>query len=384
MDLLSLDDPKETSVTKKKILKRTSQNASTESKPITCTPNEEGKKNEPTESNTSQTNIDEAKNPVTITSGSTASAAQTARQPAGSQTARQPAARGIDFYDDDDDDILSGMGFDDDDDKKSSPKVPPASSKVSLVQSGSGNLPEYVDSISKTSPSSAAKNNVNDEEEGFKFGGYTPSMADPASRSKSGRRRGTQFSSISSGSVVSSASKKSVRFSEELENTNLPSGLVGLKEVSETEAIEEQKSTKPQLRHVESRAGSIAPTGTRGSHEVLEQRQLSSTSIKSVFSFDDEKSESKEPKFEHPTFPWQKNKRNSSGVTSNKLVDLTYRETPTSQRSNQAHTLADGGRSESAEELKAAALKRIQDLEMTLEREKAEHAQTKVSVFGVP
>ncbi len=321
----------------------------------------------------------------------------------------------VNFDDDDDNDILSGLGFDDK--EKTSSAIPPRSSSLapsslfSNIQKGK----------KKESVSIAAQEPVDEDESGnedFQFGGYSPSISDPSPRPRS--RSNIRHRSKTE-SLVPSDQKKSVRFSDKLEENDRPpfSSSATEEEVTKPSSKEmRQENTKisraskkpePAAASIEEISHQeISPVGRKNRLSPSYQEDTATEALASEKSGKDsppallpgkggkDEEDNEDLGLELPVFPWQKSLKNSqskkSSPSQNSSTSPPLPVTPAPLPSQDVGESYEGVReqhyqSSSREKLKPemldntelkAALQRESELIASLEREKREHTLCKV------
>lgn len=432
LDLLSAEDDghkaKESSRTKKEIIRRTDSNdmpqerATTEGKPITY--NNHGADVPPLKGG--ERSLRGAKN---SSGGLPSISSNSIVQPvAATKTGPQ-----IKFDDGDDDDILSGLGFGDEDRKSANKKPPPAGlpkktpasaqQQQQQVLSGSHqSKPKAVAPPPSSAPKSGADEKGEDDGELFQFGGYVPSVADPSPRSRpatSGRKRGgSEPTSRPSTAPPSQQAKKVVRFSDKLEESSPPPSSSSSPSPGKAPRMAADDSSRSRANATRSSSlqslSKAEPAAPQASNEdlrtragsVSEQVLPSSARSRPVASLLDENGPDpllgsegeggraaqiigeEEVKLEHPTFPWQKNQREREVGSSNKppgvsqtRESVTHREDVrvSLEHSTASHVVGSElelGRDRG--DLKTA-LQKVLEVELALEKEKADHSQSKVS-----
>ena len=314
--------------------------------------------------------------------------------PAAASPVTKPAAKSkslqITFDDDDDADLLSGLGFDDND-KKEKPakpaaqkkqgtsglasKEPPSSSTASRKQ-GAGGL-----GGKKLDDSFAAEvGGEGDTEEPVQFGGYVPSVAD-SSRPKSvlGRKRRADSEFITTRpSTAPSPAKKTVRFSEDLEQSLAERPL---KKSSDVEKKGDNEELLPSQKHKESASASSTPQSEDKKAPSKTRHTSLQPSPSSPDSYMLQEAEPREtlhetsqdtgegPALEHPLFPWQRPKDSTSSSSLPKRP--RDRQIPHEARNHREHDQTDPGLGFEVDtkELKAAQQK-INELQSAMEKEK--------------
>lgn len=166
----------------------------------------------------------------------------------------------IDF-DDEDDDILSGMGLDDSNSKAitSSKQQQRQRSRLDELLGKKKPVAAVDENKKPIGPADDGEGMKVGEEDGFQFGGYLPSAATESSTTSgsklpSSRRQQNSDSLTFRPSSAPGPAKKTVRFAEEVENTNRPSSSPAVNEAPKP-AIKGTRKTGPPEQTLNKKEG---------------------------------------------------------------------------------------------------------------------------------
>lgn len=326
----------------------------------------------------------------------------------------------VNFDDNDDDDILSGLGFEDD-------KVAPPTNNNLAVASQQRGVQKAHQTKEKAAPPTSKSAVVGEgEEETVQFGGYIPSVSDSSSKSSERRRgRGESSSLTLRPSTAPSAAKKTVRFSEQLEESERPSSAMLTRETpkltlkgSRRVEAKDAKATKPVVKE---RSASDSRVVQIRDENVSEQVHPLTSRVQSSLKEDENQvnsleAESREwrtlsqdrmrdssSQLEHPVFPWQKAEQSAVKTTSRQSRSSRTTLPQESQRMSEDSGTLSGGelgrergepqvemgrdRGVPREELEkvrgelSTALQSVHEIELVTEKEKTENARLKVSPY---